>query len=360
MKEKENAAMRQYRKRRPSAGKMVIWSIVSAVVCASVVSLAIICAYKSDLRLPAWHELGFGGEASEAALPSGSGSDGVEEDAASAPMQRTPQLEGQEGKILSMDWGGDVEISFYIKNLETKETLIHNSKKMNSASLIKLFIMLEAFERDNDGTIPFTPEIKDEIKKMITKSDNEASRKLTDIYYPKHVEALNVTKGDIKNAGLITEPISYASKGFPSSVMERKMHDRLPPGGATGKNNWTSVEDIGKLLEMIYNKECVSKQASEQMLLLLKQQERTNKIPKLIKEKQLPVIVANKTGELNQVENDAAIITGEGIDDFIFVIMIGDIPYDENNRQQSIALKKKITDNIAQISLDLVSVFEKK
>jgi hypothetical protein len=183
--------------------------------------------------------------------------------------------------------------------------------------------------------------------------------KIKYIYYPQNVETLNLTIGDIKNASILKIPISYALKGYPISAMERKMHDKLPPRGSTGKHNWTSVEDVGNLLGKIYNKECVSKQASEEMLLLLRQQERVNKIPKLIRENQLPVTIANKTGELNQVENDAAIITGMGIDDFIFVIMINNISYNENNKQQNIKIKKEITDNIAKIAMDLVDFFKK-
>ena len=287
--------------------------------------------------------------------------DGETPDDSALPAQ-TPEkqaLEDESSKIMAMNWDAGLDISFYIKDLETGETVTHNIKKMNSASLIKLFIMVDAFERDLDGTLPFTPEIKVKLKEMITKSDNDASRFLTDVYYPENVETLNMTAGDITNAGILKTPVSFADKGFPDSVMERKMHDKLPPSGSTGKDNWTTVEDIGKLLEQIYNKQCVSKAASEEMLSLLQQQEKDNKIPKLIKEQKLPVIVANKTGELSRVENDAAIIAGPWINDFIFVIMISNIPYEEDNEPKNIETRLKVTNNIAEIALDLVGLFEK-
>ncbi|MCL2767032.1 MAG: class A beta-lactamase-related serine hydrolase [Peptococcaceae bacterium] len=270
------------------------------------------------------------------------------------------QLEKEKSKILAMDWDEGVDISFFIKDLRTGDSLSYNNKRMNSASLIKLFIMVEAYERDDDGTIPLTSELKKSLEKMITKSDNEASRKLTDVYYPQHVEKINHTSGVAKNAGAMKRPVRYTYKGFPNTVMERKMHDVSPPGGSSGYENWTSVEDVGKLLELIYDKKCVSQEASIEMLSLLQRQVLTNKIPKLIIEQKLPVVVANKTGELDQVENDAAIITGTGIDDFIFVIMINNIPNEGSSEGESAKIRKRYTDYIAEIAVSLVKMFEKE
>ena len=83
-------------------------------------------------------------------------------------------------------------------------------------------------------------------------------------------------------------------------------------------DNYTSVKDCGKFLKTIYQMDKGSAAedtlaGAEYMYHLLKMQTRTNKIPA-----QLPegVKVANKTGELDTVENDAGIIydTAKGID----------------------------------------------
>ena len=70
----------------------------------------------------------------------------------------------------------------------------------------------------------------------------------------------------------------------------------------------TSVKDCGALLEKIYNKECVSTKASEEMLNLLESQENTWKIPEGLPE---GILSANKTGETDQDQHDIAIVYGE-------------------------------------------------
>ena len=85
-------------------------------------------------------------------------------------------------------------------------------------------------------------------------------------------------------------------------------------------DNYTSAKDCGKFLKTIYqidkgtatdNNDTLA--GAEYMYRLLKMQTRKNKIPA-----QMPseVKVANKTGELDHVENDAGIIydTAKGID----------------------------------------------
>ena len=75
-------------------------------------------------------------------------------------------------------------------------------------------------------------------------------------------------------------------------------------------DNYTSVEDCGKFLKAVYQltnggSSEVSLAHADAMYALLNAQTRRNKIPAQIPE---GVSVANKTGELADVENDAAII----------------------------------------------------
>ena len=61
-------------------------------------------------------------------------------------------------------------------------------------------------------------------------------------------------------------------------------HGLEPSDNAAGlatsdKRNETCASDVGKMLEDIYNGKCVSKEASEKMLELLKQQHWVTKIP---------------------------------------------------------------------------------
>ena len=70
----------------------------------------------------------------------------------------------------------------------------------------------------------------------------------------------------------------------------------------TDRENYTSVRDCGMFLKRVYQGEIPY---GEDMMNLLKQQERRGKIPAGVAQ---GVVVANKTGELDRVENDAAIV----------------------------------------------------
>ena len=72
-----------------------------------------------------------------------------------------------------------------------------------------------------------------------------------------------------------------------------------------GKENYTSACDCGKMLEEVLKGEYVSEEASERILEALRDQQRTSKIPAGVPGE---VKTANKTGELDNVDNDAAIV----------------------------------------------------
>ena len=82
-------------------------------------------------------------------------------------------------------------------------------------------------------------------------------------------------------------------------------------------DNYTSVGDCGHLLQEIYKQDTSGYTHATDMFNLLKAQTRCNKIPA-----QLPegVKTANKTGELDNVENDAGIIY-DSKNDVVIVFM---------------------------------------
>lgn len=111
----------------------------------------------------------------------------------------------------------------------------------------------------------------------------------------------------------------YAEKyGYTDTNQGRDMLDyrEVPAKG----ENYTSVEDTALLLREIYRGTCVNEEYSRVMLNLLKQQERTWKIPAGLPQ---GVKSANKTGELPDTENDAAIVFGETTDYILCVMAQG-------------------------------------
>lgn len=193
--------------------------------------------------------------------------------------------------------------SVYVCNLLKDSDGTINDTPMQAASLIKLYIMGAVYE--NYGTIAQShnsEEIDSNISAMISVSDNDAANTLVNW----------LGNGD-DAAGMAKVNNFCQEHGFTSTQM-----NRLLLAGKENGDNYTSVKDCGTFLKQIYQVVNGTLPSStlanaDAMYFQLKTQQRKNKIPA-----QLPegVGTANKTGELDTVENDAAIIydTAKGID----------------------------------------------
>lgn len=214
--------------------------------------------------------------------------------------------------------------SVYVCNLLKDSDGTINDTPMQAASLIKLYIMGAVYE--NYGTIAQShnsEEIDSNISAMISVSDNDAANTL-----------VNWLGNGNDAAGMAKVNNFCQEHGFTSTQM-----NRLLLAGKENGDNYTSVKDCGTFLKQIYQVVNGTLPSStlanaDAMYFQLKTQQRKNKIPA-----QLPegVGTANKTGELDTVENDAAIIydTAKGID-LVVCFMSQDIT-DTDAAQSTIA-----------------------
>lgn len=227
-------------------------------------------------------------------------------------------------KNIILDYMKDkrLKYSVFIKDLTTGEVCCINEKKVvPSASIIKLFIMAKAFELVNKGEldlnqrisidkaerVPYsiiyvldeknTYTLKDLITLMIIQSDNTATNKL--------IEMLGI--GDINRF--------ISGLGFSDTVLERKMMDFQ--ARKSGRDNYTSAEDVAKLLEFMYNGELISKNYSDMMLDILKLQLDSSMMRIDIEDE---LVVAHKTGDLSNIKHDAGIVYS-GFKKYIFTMM---------------------------------------
>ena len=217
----------------------------------------------------------------------------------------------------------------YIKNLKTGEiTDINGDNKMTSASIIKLFVMAAAYDQINKGQVSEENKaiILNNMRSMITVSNNDATNSI--------VAALG--NGD-EAAGRDIINNYVSSQGYSETSINR----RLGQSGRGTVENYTSAKDVSVLLEKIHNGELDN---SDDMLDLLISQTRTSKIPAGVPD---GVTVANKTGELSDVQNDAAIVYSGG--DYVIVTLsegvsesegietikkISEMTYQEYNKQK--------------------------
>lgn len=207
----------------------------------------------------------------------------------------------------------------YAKDLSKNKVVVNiNNKKMQSASVIKLFIMATTFNEIEKGNMTLDS-VESDMRIMINQSNNEATNRL--------IDKLGFDK--------INQYIK--SNGYSNTEINRKMLASTSSG-----DNYTSVKDAGSILEKIYKGTCVSKKASSKMLEYLKSQTLTQKIPAGVPS---GVQTANKTGELSNVENDAAIVFKEGTP-YILVVMSSGLSDTAAARNNIVKISSKVYEGI--------------
>lgn len=214
--------------------------------------------------------------------------------------------------------------SVYVCNLAKNTEGTINDQQMQAASLIKLYIMGAVYEDYDKLSASYGKDSLDNnLNSMITVSDNDAANTLVNY----------LGSGD-DAAGMARVNKFCQDHGYTSTSM-----GRLLLADNSNGDNYTSVKDCGKFLKTIYQQDKGTSTedtlaGAEYMYHLLKMQTRQNKIPA-----QMPdgVKVANKTGELDTVENDAGIIydTAKGID-LVICFMSQDVK-DTSAAQSTIA-----------------------
>lgn len=180
----------------------------------------------------------------------------------------------------------DETYGVYIKNLKTGETYGYNQNlKFETASLYKLWIMGSVFEGLSKGKIKNTLDNQQAIESMITVSDNDSA---------------TVLIGEVGMSGIQKFLAEY---GFLNSDFQ---------------NTPTSTpSDIGLFFEKLYKGEIIDSTNSLSMMSVLERQKINDRLPKYIPS---GVLIAHKTGELDNYKNDAGIVfTKKG--DYIIVVM---------------------------------------
>lgn len=197
--------------------------------------------------------------------------------------------------------------SVYVKDIENKEYLSINNRQYFSASLIKLYCAAAAFDLIEKGAMEETERINSLMYQMISISDNDA--------FSLMVSACSGTNSQVAGRPVIQKYIDsegYTDTTLTSMLLPTKYKAPSSPG-----RNYTTVDDCGLLLEKIYKGKCVSPESSRKFLDLLFDQTHLNKIPAGLPE---GTRCANKTGDTDEFQHDAAIVYSPG-GDYIITVM---------------------------------------
>lgn len=215
------------------------------------------------------------------------------------------------------DFRGKVWI--YAKNLDTgKEYSLRGDEQVRTASTIKLPIMTEVFRQVADGKLKWTDQIeltkanktggsgilsefsdgsKIDVKTathlMIVLSDNTATNVLLD----------NVSSNNVND--------HMAKLGLKDTLSLRKI------GGGGDARAWdeplnklfgigrSSPKDMVRLMEMLERGEVVSKEASAEMIAILKRQQYKDGLGRNVLD---TIPVASKSGSLDRLRSDVGIV----------------------------------------------------
>ena len=219
-------------------------------------------------------------------------------------------------------------VGIYIKDLETGKSWEYNAdRKFPSASLIKVPIMAAVFERIRGGRLSLDTQIKltrglrvggsgslkwvregtslsvmEIIYKMITESDNTATKMLIDAvgmdYLSGAFRAMNLEQTNITPEGM--------------SLSSRPVR----------RENYTTAREMGGLMERIYAGKLVDREASEFMLDVLKH---TKSRSRLRRGLPLGWEIGHKTGLLRKACHDVGVVFSPR-GDFVIAVLTSEVP----------------------------------
>ena len=209
------------------------------------------------------------------------------------------------------------KISFLYENLETGDGFsYHQQEPLMAASVIKMFVMAAAFEKEKRGTFSmdemFSVKKEDRVPScgaltylhdgilvtgmdlvtlMIIFSDNTATNVLIDILGMEEINEI------------------IRGLGFRQTLLQRKMYDMERSG--RGIQNYITAHETGRLLKMMYNGVLIDRQSSKTMISILKYQQLCSKIPFYLQALSESPEIAHKTGEDTGITHDVGIVYGK-------------------------------------------------
>lgn len=228
-----------------------------------------------------------------------------------------------------------------IVNLKTEEFyFLNDHKTFESASLYKLWVMATVLDLIKQGKLNEKAILSENIDLLYQKfnlASPSAKAKIT-ISINDALEKM-ITISDNTTALLLSSKIKLTNvktflneNGFTGSRVGAK--DKLPV---------TTPYDVAIFLKKLYEGTLIDQPNSERMIELLKRQRLNSKIPKYLPDE---IVIAHKTGELDEYTHDAGIVyspTG----DYIIVIM------SESDEESRFLAEERI----ANLSFDVYKYF---
>lgn len=231
------------------------------------------------------------------------------------------------------------DIGLIVKDLDKDKWILklNENKTFQSASIIKIPIMVEAFIQIEEG--------KYSLDQMIEISDRDkvAFSMITELsvleYSILDLITLMIIISDNTATNILIDLLGYDSinnlmenLNLNHTKLSRKMMDFKAID--EGRTNTTSLIDIAKILERIHIGEILNKEHSKLAIDIMKRQLHRDSIQRYLPE---DIAIANKTGSLDGLNHDIGIVYSEkatymigifvenGVDNLTNKRLIGDI-----------------------------------
>lgn len=203
------------------------------------------------------------------------------------------------------------EVGIVIKDLGTGWGFAYEKDKLfPSASLAKIPLMAACFRASEEGKIKLNRNVTLKSADKLTGSGVLKEMKPGVTFSIEELIGLMIYDSDNTASNMLTNIVgidylnnSFRVFGLKNTSLSRKIADFSARDN--GIENYTTAEDMAFILESIYRKNLVSKDASEQCLRILKLCRINDRIPKYLP---ADITIAHKTGLERSVCHDAGIV----------------------------------------------------
>lgn len=212
-------------------------------------------------------------------------------------------------------------VSLYAKNLDTGKTYeLRADAPVPTASTIKLPIMVELFAQAEEGKLDWNQKIELTDQDKVAGSGVLTELSGGDLLPIRDLMHLMIVVSDNTATNLILDRIGgnavnerMAQLSLKQTAVMRKIMQTKPegftdegrkPGNAQWGTGRSCPRDMVVLLEKLYRGQLVSKQASEEMIAVLKRQRDLQGVGRDMKD----TVIASKSGALDHLRGEAAIV----------------------------------------------------
>ena len=225
---------------------------------------------------------------------------------------------------------------------KSAEPFIYNSKPMRSASMIKVFILAATLEKAKLGELDIDETLTLKSNDKVGGAGILAGYATGTELSLREVLELMITHSDNTATNIVIDRVGMSNindyiqrQGYSDTVLRRKMMDY--DAIAAGRENFSSVRDLGTFFLRLYNYECVNEEYDKIMLDFLVKQTDTDCFPAALPDKQ----IAHKTGALDGLYDDGGVIYSDS-GDAVLVIMTENFTGEYNTIQHMKAFARAV------------------